>query len=196
MKSVKLLLAALAMTFAMGANAQDGKWTVDIKFGSVMCPYTNNNLGFGIPGRAAGFGLGVGYQKNLKEFGDWKLVWDVASFDYAAPFNSPADVDFLAVRTGLRLFTPTFGGGNFRAYVNANPGYSCALWKEYTLYELWGNGVIVGYQEEEKMKAHHGFGLAVGAGIQYKEKFSIGYTLQYETAGKTKNHFATIGYTF
>ena len=184
------------MTFAMGANAEGGKWAVDVKFGSVLCPYTNNYLGFDVPGRAAGFGIGVGYQMDIKEFGDWKLVWDVASFDYAAPFKSPADVDYLALRSGLRLFTPAFGNGKWRAYVNADPGYSCALWKEYSVRELWGNGVIVGYQEEEKMKAHHGFGLSVGAGFQFNEKISIGYTFQYETAAKSKNHFGTIGFVF
>ena len=178
MKAVKLLFAALAMTFAMNASAEDGNWTVDVKVGGVA--------------GAGGFGAGVGYQKNLTEFKGCTLAWDIVSFDFAAPFNSPADLDMLALRTGLRLFSPTFGGGKFRAYTNLAPGYACVLAKE--IKPLWGNGVIVGY--DESMGANHGFGLAFGVGVQFKEKLSIGYTLQYETALKTKCHFATIGWTF
>ena len=191
MKSVKLLLAALAMTFAMGANAEDGHWTVDVKFGGVQRPMNIYGIN-GVVDSGAGFGIGIGYQKNIKEFSGWNLAWDVLSFDYAAPFKSPADVDYLALRTGLRLFTPSFWGDKCRVYANIAPGYSCGLWQDYK--EYWGNGVIIGV--EEKMKAHHGFGLAAGVGIQFKEKFSLGYTLQYETAGKTKCHFATFGWTF
>lgn len=178
MKAVKLLFAALAMSFAMNASAEGDHFTFDVKVGGVA--------------GAGGFGFGVGYQKELKEFNNWNLAWDVVSFDYAAPFNSPADFDYLSLRTGLRLFTPTFWGGNFRAYTNLAPGYTCALWKE--IREYWGNGMILGY--EEKMKAHHGFGLQFGVGLQFKEKFSLGYQLQYETAGKSKTHFATFGFTF
>lgn len=46
------------------------------------------------------------------------------------------------------------------------------------------------------MEANHGFGLTWGVGVQIKKKFNIGYTLQYETAFESKNHFATFGYTF
>ena len=49
---------------------------------------------------------------------------------------------------------------------------------------------------DESMKAKHGFGLTFGVGVQFKEKFSVGYSLQYETGWKTKCHFATFGYTF
>lgn len=182
MKAVKLLFAALAMTFAMNASAEGGHWTADVKLGGVS--------------GAGGFGLGVGYQKNIKEFNNWNLAWDVVSVDYAAPFNSPADFDLLAVRTGLRLFTPTFWNDNFRVYTNLAPGYSCGIWREGNIgawYDPTTGAVIV---VDDSMKAHHGFGLSFGVGIQFKEKFSLGYTLQYETAGKTKCHFATIGITF
>lgn len=174
MKAVKLLFAALAMTFAMNASAEGGHWTADVKLGGVS--------------GAGGFGLGVGYQKNIKEFNNWNLAWDIVSFDYAAPFNSPADLDYLSLRTGLHLFTPTFWNDNFRVYTNLAPGYTCVLAKEFT-WNTWGT-------LDEKMGANHGFGLAFGAGIQFKEKFSLGYTLQYETAFKSKCHFATFGWTF
>lgn len=100
-------------------------------------------------------------------------------------FNSPADFDLLAVRTGLRLFTPTFWNDNFRAYTNLAPGYSCGIWRDID-FGAWydpttGTVVVV----NDSMKGHHGFGLSFGVGIQFKEKFSLGYTLQYETAGKT-----------
>lgn len=182
MKAVKLLFAALAMTFAMGASAEDGHFTLDVKFGGVA--------------GSGGFGVGFGYQKNIKEFNNWNLAWDIVSVDYAAPFNSPADFDLLAVRTGLRLFTPTFWNDNFRAYTNLAPGYSCGIWRDID-FGAWydpttGTVVVV----NDSMKGHHGFGLSFGVGIQFKEKFSLGYTLQYETAGKTKCHFATFGITF
>ena len=47
-----------------------------------------------------------------------------------------------------------------------------------------------------KMEANHGFGLTWGVGVQIAKKVNIGYTLQYETAFESKNHFATFGYTF
>ena len=193
MKAVKLLFAALAMSFAMNASAEGGRWTFDVKFGSVERPYFDWDTGFEWSDRSAGFGLGVGYQKDIKEFNNWTLAWDVVSFDYAAPFSSPAKADYLALRTGLRLFTPTFWGDKCRCYVNAAPGYSCLLWKEVE-QQYWGNGILLGV--DESMKAHHGFGLSVGVGFQFMEKYSIGYTLQYETAGKTKSHFATLGWSF
>ena len=182
MKAVKLLFAALAMSFAMNASAEGDHFTFDVKVGGVA--------------GAGGFGFGVGYQKELKEFNNWNLAWDVVSFDYAAPFNSPADFDYLSLRTGLRLFTPTFWGGNFRAYTNLAPGYSCGIWREGNIgawYDPTTGSVIV---VDDSMKAHHGFGLQFGVGLQFKEKFSLGYQLQYETAGKSKTHFATFGFTF
>ena len=190
MKSVKLLLAALAMTFAMGANAQkDGRFVLDVKFGGIT------------PGSQAAFGVGLGYQKDIKEFGDWTLAWDVANFEFAAPFDSPKNLDLLALKTGLRMFSPTFWGGKWRAYTNLAGGYSCVLQKELdgnigAYYDpVTGDVIIVG-DADSKMRAHHGFGLTFGVGLQFNQKLSFGYTLQYETALKTKSHFGTVAVAF
>ena len=186
MKSVKLLLAALAMTFAMGASAQmTGRFVADIKAGVIT------------PGSQGAFGVGLGYQLDLKEFGDWNLAWDVANFEFAAPFDSPKYLDLLALKSGLRLFTPTFWGGKWRAYTNLGVGYSCALQKNVNIgayYDpITGDVIVVG---DDSMQANHGFGLTFGAGLQFNQKWSFGYTLQYETALKTKSHFGTIGFAF
>ena len=190
MKSVKLLLAALAMTFAMGANAQiEGRFTLDVKGGVIT------------PGSQGAFGVGFGYQVDLKQFGDWNLAWDVANIEFAAPFDSPKYLDLLALKSGLRLFTPTFWGGKWRAYTNLGVGYSCALQKELdgnigAYYDPVTGDVIVVGDADSKMRAHHGFGLTFGAGLQFNQKWSFGYTLQYETALKTKSHFGTVAVAF
>lgn len=186
MKTIKFILAALAMTFAMGASAQiNGRFIADIKAGVIT------------PGSQGAFGVGIGYQVDLKEFGDWALAWDVANFEYSAPFDSPKYLDFLAVKSGLRLFTPSFWGDKWRAYVNVAPGYSCALQKEITIGSYYDpvTGQIVA-TGDDSMQANHGFGLTFGAGLQFNQKWSFGYTLQYETALKSKNHFGTIGFAF
>ena len=193
MKSVKLLLAALAMTFAMGASAQmTGRFVLDAKFGAITPAWTNIWTGKG-----AAFGVGLGYQLDLKEFGDWNLAWDVANFEFAAPFDSPKYLDLLALKSGLRLFTPTFWGGKWRAYTNLGVGYSCALQKNANigayLDPITGDVIVVG---DSSMEANHGFGLTFGAGLQFNQKWSFGYTLLYETALKTKSHFGTIGFAF
>jgi hypothetical protein len=58
-----------------------------------------------------------------------------------------------------------------------------------------GDVIIVG-DADSKMRAHHGFGLTFGVGLQFNQKLSFGYTLQYETALKTKSHFGTVAVAF
>ena len=55
MKGVKLFLAAVAMTFAMGANAQffNGKFTASVSGGAYS------------PGSVGAWNIGVGYQKPI-----------------------------------------------------------------------------------------------------------------------------------
>ena len=182
MKAVKLLFAALAMTFVMNANAQkDDHFVLDAKFGVFT------------PGSIGGFGVGFGYQKNLTEFNNFTLAWDVITAEYEAPFNSPADFGFLSAKTGLRLFSPSFLGDKWRAYTNLSVGYTCYMLSRDLAYtDAYGNLVY----ERDTLKPFHGFGLTFGAGLQFNQKLSLGYTLQYDTYSKTKNHFATIGWSF
>ena len=134
------------------------------------------NENFGSIASVGGFGLGVGYQTEVYSNQWLTLNWDVLHFEWDAPFNSPGDWNQLDFKTGVRAFSPSFAGDHLRAYTNLDLGYVLGLAK----------GPFVS----------SAFGLTWGAGIQYNEKWSLGYTLQYETAGKSKNHFATITYIF
>lgn len=257
---IKYLFLAVAMTVATSASAQfvgggsskggsktsntelDPKahFVADFKIGSVAS--------------AGGFGFNLGGTKELTTFSGCTLAWDFLNFEWAAPFNSPANLDMLSLKTGLRLFSPSFANDKLRLYTNLSMGYTCVLTKGASsnpMYEYlekyieldWNTAKFnnwledEGYTEQEikeirsqlrhledefeksfyedestsedewneafldyvgggKMQANHGFGLTWGVGVQIKKKFHIGYTLQYETAFKSKNHFATIGYTF
>ncbi len=198
---------------------------------------------------AGGFGFNLGGTKEIYTISGCTVAWDFLNVEYAAPFSSPSNLDFLSLKTGLRLFSPSFMNDNLRLYTNLAMGYTCVLtkgkgdsqlyyfakkrieegssvaekWAEEQGYsgkeieELWRRLDVyeeafeeiepyIPREEEDqaflnmigsdKMQAYHGFGLTWGIGVQIKKKFNIGYTLQYETALKTKNHFATFGYTF
>ena len=157
MKAFKLLLAAVAMTFAMGANAQffNGKFTAEIKGGV----YT--------PGSTGAWAIAAGYQKAITESDGFNLAWDVVTIDFTDTFKNAGDYWQIGIKTGLRGFTPTFWGDNWRGYANYAGGYS--------------------YIKAGKQSA---YGMVAGVGLQFKEKVSVGYAFQYETAGKTKIHFA------
>lgn len=231
MKTVSLYLFAFAMLFSLSSNAQ----FVSGKGGSKTNSFEKElrfigDVRFGGVAGAGGFGLNVGCQKGLNQY----LSWDIVNLEFAAPFNSPANLDFISLKTGLRAFSPTFYNDKLRLYTNLAVGYTCALSKnriinidfddlEDMLDDLGSDDIREwlmrqGYSEsdarnivyglrnndkdawkalsESKIQDYHGFGLTFGVGLQYNKKWLVGYTLQYETAFKTKSHFATIGYTF
>lgn len=158
MKTVKLLFAAVVMTFAMSASAQ-----IENHF------FANVNLGISTPGTLGAWGVGAGYEKGLN---NW-LAWDIAMVDISSTFKRCGDGLQFGVKTGLRAYTPTFWGDNFRGYANYAGGYT--------------------YVKGAKKSS---YGMIGGVGLQYKEKFSVGYAFQYETAGKSKIHFLSLGYAF
>ena len=164
MKAIKLLFAAVAMTFAMSANAQffNGKFIADIKGGVFT------------PGSVGAWGVSVGYQKPLTESDGFNLAWDLISVDFTDTFKAAGDNWQIGVKTGLRGFTPTFWNDNVRGYANIGGGYT----------------YVGGWAKKSA------FGLVAGVGLQFKEKFSFGYSFQYETFGKSKAHFATLGWAF
>ena len=171
MKAIKFFVAAIAMTFALGANAQlslsEGQFTVNANIGSYG-PST------------AGFGLGVGYQADFYT-NDWiTLAWDVFHFEWDAPFDSPGDSDMLSFKTGCRAFSPTFANDRLRAYTNLDMGY------------------VLGLTNVDKVRSSHYFGLTYGLGLQLNKKWSLGYTLEFvkNGDGKGKSHYATVAYTF
>ena len=196
---------------------------------------------------SGGFGFNFGGTKEIYSISGCTVAWDFLNMEYSAPFNSPSNLDFLSLKTGLRLFSPSLMNDKIRLYTNLAMGYTCALTKgDSQLYNFAKKRIEEGSREAEKwaekqgysgkeieelyrrlavyeeafdiieqdipreeedqaflnmigsdkMQANHGFGLTFGVGVQIKKKFNIGYTLQYETALKTKNHFATIGYIF
>ena len=196
MKKVLFLAAAMTMAFAMSANAkifEDNHVTVNANIGGFT------NAGYS----EAGFGLGVGFQTGVYENKWISLAWDVIHFEWDAPFNSPADCDYLNFKSGIRAFSPTFANDHLRGYMNFALGYTCVLSKgwdgDYDWDDLFDWDDDDWYDDVDdgtKMKAHSAFGLTWGLGIELNKKWSFGYTLQYESWGKTKSHFATVGFKF
>lgn len=191
MKTVKFFFLAMAMTIATSASAQfagGGASKSASGFGSSSATldpkvhFTAEFRGGSIESKG-GFGFTLGAQKDIVALGSCPLAWDLVNVEYSAPFKSPSDFGFLAAKTGLRLFTPSFAGDMVRLYTNLSMGYSLTM--------MMGD-----YSDDSGVTTEHGFGLTYGVGFQYNKKINIGYTLQYETACKNKSHFATIGYTF
>lgn len=185
MKAIKFFVAAMAMAFAMNANAkifEDNHFMVNANVGGIKGP-----LGYS----EGGFGLGAGFQTTVYE-GSWaSLAWDVLQFEWNAPFDSPGDIDWINFKTGIRAFSPSFAKDHLRVYTNFDLGYTNVLIKEFD--RDIDDGVL---KIEEEMKGHSAFGLAWGIGLQLNKKISLGYTLEYDTFTEFKKHFATIGYTF
>ena len=201
MRTLKTLFLAVAATVAMSANAQsasDGsststyrpknKFIIDARVGSVA------------DGEKGGFGLGLGYQIGCVG-GSWgALSADINFLEFAAPFKSPKDLDYVSAKAGPRYFTPFFANGKLRCYTNLALGYTCVIipgLDDDHDYDSTRAGKYYDYDDykyEEEKIANHAFGLTWGIGIQAFKWLSIGYSLQYETAFKTKNHFATISF--
>ena len=186
MKAIKFLVAAMAMSFAMSANAkifEDNHLVVNANVGGI----TNNGVGDGA------FGFGVGFQTGVYE-NDWiSLAWDVIHFEWNAPFDSPKYWDYLNFKSGIRAFSPSFANDHLRAYTNFALGYTCVLAKGWYADYDWDDDEI---EYESEMKGHSAFGLTWGLGLQLNKKWSFGYTLEYETWAKTKCHFGTVSYSF
>ena len=218
MKTIKFIVFAMAMTTSMSASAQfagGGSGKSGAGFGGSKATLDSKahftaEVRIGSVASTGGFGINFGGQKDIAALGSFTLAWDFVNVEYAAPFNSPADLDLLALKTGLRLFTPSFAKDKIRFYTNLAMGYSCVLSKggfggideddlddlyDY-YYNYYSRASSKDYDFDDSMSANHGFGLTFGIGLQYNKKVHVGYSLQYETAFKSKTHFATIGYTF
>ena len=185
MKAIKFFVAAMAMVLVMSATAkifENNHFTVDASVGAKVTSVTG--LGFFGPvtvsNTDAAFSLGAMFQTEILSTNWITLDWDVFRFAWVAPFNSPGDWDELHFKTGARAYSPTFAGDHLRGYTNLDMGYVLGLAKD------WNDDVSTA----------SAFGLDWGIGIQLNKKFSFGYTLQFESNGKSKNHFFTFGYTF
>ena len=225
---IKYLFLAMAMTVATSASAQfvsnGGKSSGSFSSSSTeIDPKSHFVAEFRVGSieSKAGFGINLGGTKELTSFGGFTLAWDFVNVEWTAPFSSPADLDFLSAKTGLRLFSPSFANDKVRLYTNLSMGYTCVLMKGFDLggdyddydyddydyddlyddlYDYFSRSdspvTRASKDDGTSMQANHGFGLTFGVGVQIAKKVNIGYSLQYETAFKSKNHFATIGYTF
>lgn len=188
-----LVLAAIAMSFAMSANAkifEDNHFTLNANLGGIIGPFNYSE---------GGFGLGAGFQTGVLDSKYVSLAWDVAQFEWNAPFDSPGDADWLNLRSGIRAFSPTFANDHLRGYMNFGLGYTCVLQKEYDwdwddIYDPWDDWDD--FDDDTEMKAHSAFGLTWGFGLQLNKKFSLGYSLHYDTYSECKKHFVTFGFTF
>lgn len=181
MKAIKFFVAAAAMAFAMNANAkifENNHFTVDLSVGAKV-----TSVSWGLSSETnsqAAFGLGAMFQTEVLSTSWITLDWDVFRFAWVAPFNSPGDWDELHFKTGARAYSPTFANDHLRAYTNLDMGYVLGLAKDFS----------------DDVQTSSAFGLDWGIGLQLNKKFSFGYTLQFESNGKSKNHFFTFGYTF
>ena len=173
MKAIKFFVAAMAVSFAMSANAkifENNSISVNANFGSYG-PST------------AGFGIGAGFQTEFYT-NDWiTLNWDVLHIEWDAPFDSPANFDNLSFKTGCRAFSPSFAKDHLRAYTNLDLGYVLGIYKDVFTDDTSTNS---------------NFGLTWGIGLQLNKKWSLGYSLQYikNSNADGKSHYATIAYTF
>jgi hypothetical protein len=205
MKAIKFLVAAVAMAFAVNANAkifEDNHFTLNANLGGIVGAYGYSE---------GGFGLGAGFQTGVLDSKYVSLAWDVAQIEWNAPFNSPGDSDWLNFRSGIRAFSPSFANDHLRAYMNFGLGYTLVLakgwagddvdlddWYDDLYDDDWydWDDIYDDLDDGVEMKAHSAFGLNWGFGIQLNKKFSLGYSLHYDTYSECKKHFVTFGFTF
>lgn len=189
MKKV-LFLVAMAMTFAMSSNAkifEDNHFTLNANLGGIVGPYSYSE---------GGFGLGAGFQTGVLDSKYVSLAWDVAQLEWNSQFDSPGDIDWLNFRSGIRAFSPSFANNHLRGYMNFGMGYTLVLVKGVSYDIEYDDGFVYVDDVETKMKGKSAFGLTWGFGLQLNKKFSLGYSLHYDTFTEFKKHFVTFGFTF
>ena len=138
MKAIKLFFVAMAVTFALNANAQFATQ----KTGRSSFAATSSSSDSRIHGvfdfrvgsysyfTSGGFGFTIGVQKGIYQFKGCDLAWDIAQFEFSAPFSSPSKGDLLGLKTGVRCFSPSFVNDKLRLYTNISMGWVCNLVKE------------------------------------------------------------------
>lgn len=202
MKHIKILLTGCLAALALNASAQTKTTTTTTTTTTINLPdstvvtteksvtqrydmgyHLMPEVKFGSCYGVAGFGVGLVLEHELNPY----LAWDIASLEFAAPFKFN-NCDF-ALKTGLRGFTPRFWQDNARGFVNVAAGYDCGVFDDVV-------EIRDGWFPITKKKAHHGLGLSCGIGIQFKEHFFLGYTMEYSTAWKFTSHYGKFGYRF
>lgn len=205
MKYPKFFLMGCLMAFAMNANAQiktttTTETTETTIFTSDSTTVTTTrtvsksksyDMGYHLMPEIkigscygfAGFGANLVLEHEFHPY--W--AWDIASLDFAAPFNFN-EANF-GLKTGIRFFTPRFSKDRMRGYMSLAAGYDCYIKEDVEFTKEDG-------RYHFKNKAHHGLGLSLGIGLQIKEHFYIGYTMEYSTAAKFTSHYGKFAYRF
>ena len=183
------------MAFAMTANAQvktdtlhvADTLTVQKKFSKGKATYDKTfhlmpeiKLGscYGVAGIGANIVLERDFHKNL--------AWDVVSVDFSVPFKFNASN--IGVKTGIRAFTNRFSKDRMRGFTSVAAGYECNIFDKLVRWEE-GFPII-------KKKPHHGLGISWGIGLQFIDRISVGYALEYSTGIKYTSHYGRVGYRF
>lgn len=135
--------------------------------------------------------MGFRYQKNFGKY----FAWDIFGVKYALDYTISDDsfAHELTVETGIRAYSPAFARGKVKAFVSFDAGYglsSCEY--EYGYYDGWR-----GWQSEEEREINHHFAMDLTIGLQFKDKFYIGYGFGNLTGDIShSDHEARIGINF
>ena len=171
MKHIKFLLTGCLAALAMNAGAQTKTTTTTLTTTTYLSDSTavttektvtkSYDMGYHLMPEVklgscygfAGFGLNLVLEHEFSPY----LAWDIASLDFAAPFNF--NEGNFGLKTGIRGFTSRFSKDRMRGYMSLAAGYDCYIREE------------VEYTKEDdkyhfKNKAHHGLGLSLGLGLQ------------------------------
>ena len=108
------------------------------------------------------FGLGFHWERHYNPY----IAWDVFSFFYDAPFDSPSDLGRLGFKTGVRGFSPRFFR-NMRGYANLDLGYSLNY-----------------------------FVLEFGFGLRLTDHVGVGYALDWDSDTKLKGNYLRLSFLF
>lgn len=168
----KLTLLAFSCLVFLTGSAQNAPTTpkdltygVDVKFGTIAS--------------CGSFGIGFHMERSYNPY----ITWNLVSVSWEAPFDSPADLDRISLRTGLRGFSPCFFR-NMRGYANVDMGYTATVAK---------------CMDEDYYMVHedfHGFGLEVGAGLRLTDHIGLGYAFDWDSETKYKGHYFHFCYLF
>ena len=147
------------------STPNDITYGVDVKFGTIAT--------------CGAYGVGFHMERSYHPY----ISWDLVSVSWEAPFDSPADLDRMSLRTGVRGFSPCFFR-SMRGYAHVDMGYTA---------------IVAKCLDENFSMVHedfHGFGLEVGAGLRLTDHIGLGYAFDWDSEAKYKGHYFHFGYLF
>lgn len=132
-------------------------------------------------GGLGAFGLGLHWERHYNPY----VAWDIVSFAWDAPFDSPGDLSRLSIKTGVRAFSPRFFR-DMRAYANLDLGYTTTTCK---YYYGW-------YEDDWEREWYHGFGLEFGFGLRLTNHVGVGYALNWDSESEIKGNYFRVSVLF